>query len=720
MIIDQSILDGLGLQDQLSTREWAERYRKVRGGPIADRHPRGLVDWRTSMTPHTAGIMDAVDDPAYDMVAVSGPTRAGKSEAAIVNPILRDLYRGWPVLYVNATREACVQFWQDKLLPAIEATPALADFQCGDKESGQMLHRIFPNRAILYMAGSGQVPAGFDAPRTYCDEVNKPGYRMKKGEEVSTLHLARERGSGYGRGRKLVLVCTVTTPEGEITRQFLQGDRRLYYVPCPFCGAYQVMEFREGHGSITDGKRFPDWEYPHGWLAYDDTSPVSARESARYVCGLCKAEISEEWKAWMVLAGVWIRQGCQVEVLESSGLGGFDRAIETCPLPARFIAREAGKPARDTLRASFHFNALVSRIVSWGDIASEWVDAAQNSDPDAQKSWQRSRLAIPWEDKDLLDKRAWDSSFVRAHSTPYHPRTLPGDCPAICATMGADVHAAAVYYVFRGWGADATSWLLEAGVISVHHSKGEDDAARLMAIENALDRLWEIFLDGFEVGTEQSPKHMAVSKGYLDEGWETQLVRASVSKQERRGLWTATKGIGGSKHHLRERQKEHPATLNIAVDRMKHILSRLMDKRRFTEAGGTVRVEPGYWHLHSQPGHDYVHHMCCEEWLPKKNKLGTDSEEWAWVPKNANNHWWDAEVLATAAALAMKIPVQMVGSGLAAAGRAAPAERDAGVGMIGEPRPVRAEDYGDRRRKPSGRGEGEGPSRGRSGWKIGR
>lgn len=706
-VLTTSILDGLGIEGPLSTRVWADRYRVVKGGPIADRSPDGKCRWSTNNVPHAAGIMDAVDNPEIDTVVVEGCTRLAKSEAGIVNPMLKDLADGRPVLYVNSSREMCVTVWMDKLQPAIEATPALRRWQLGDKDGGQMMHRVFGNGAVLYMAGAGQIPAGFDAPRVYCDEINKPGYDRKKGQEVGTLHLAAERSDGYERGRKLVMVCTVTTPGGRITTAYSDSDQRLYYVPCPHCGGWQVMEFSQGHASAAGGDRYPDWDYPHGWLLFDDTSAVKAKQTARYVCGCCGAEVPEEQKTWMVRSGLWVRRGCAVEVEAVRGKKSppgqivLERPPVKSKLPARFIVRECGTPAKETTKAGFHYNAMLSLITTWGTLASGHVRARNDDDPDALKSWQRSRLAITWEDQDVMDKRSWGSDFIRQHATPYYARTLPPEAferthPPAVITMGADVHAAAIYYTFRAWAMDGTSWLLEAGVISVHHMARADDAAKQSAVLNALDRLWEAFDAGFEVAPG---KHMRVSRGYLDEGWEQAIVREACRRTGRLGLWMPVKGAGGMARKWRESQKDCQTALTLAVDRFKHVLVRLMERSRRRD-GESLVVDPGYWHVHENPHHDYCHQMASEEWRPKKNKQGSDVDEWEWgLVSGHNNHWWDTEVYATAAALSCKVPVHRVGT-VPGKMQVPPTPRSG----MGEPRRATASDYGNRKR----------------GWTIGR
>jgi len=710
--IGRSILNGLGIDAPMTTRQWAERYRVVKGGPVADRSG-GSVRWRTDIVPHTAGIMDAIDDDDYDRIVVEGPTRLAKSEAAIINPILKRLHEGRSALYINQSKDDCVKCWQDKFLPAIQATPELAKWEPGDKEGGQMMHRIFRNGAVLYMSGAGMIPAGFDASFACCDEVNKPGYDRKRGQEVDTVNLAGERADGYEHGRKLVMVCTVTEPTGRITTAYLSGDRRLYYSPCPYCGGYQVMEFTAGHAGFGTDESYPNWEYPHGCLAFDDESPVSARKSAVYVCGLCGETIPEKHKTWMARAGLWVPKGCAVELetvktRKRHPAGTVERPVPKGSAARRFIPHLVGSPETATTRASFHFNAMVSLITSWGRLAQSFVEARDNEDPDALRSFQRSRLTIPGGEKEQLDQRAWDTKFIRQHATPYYSRTLPDGCPATMALMTADVHKAVIYYIFRAWAPDATSWLLEAGVIGVHHMKDSDDTATRLALWNALDRLWEAYEEGFAL---PDGKRLLPERGFLDEGWETELVREYCRDRSRRGSWFPVKGMSGLTRPWYERQKEYAGTFNIAVDRCKHQLARLMEIGRRFEDGQEI-APAGYWHLHADPPHDYCHQLCSEEWRPKKNKDGTDSSEYEWgLRKGNSNHDFDCETYQIALAMSKKIPVHRIGRGLT--GKPSAPRSD-----MGEPRRATAKDYEKGGAYRIGRGGRE--TGGRDDYKIGR
>lgn len=247
----------------------------------------------------------------------------------------------------------------------------------------------------------------------------------------------------------------------------------------------------------------------------------------------------------------------------------------------------------------------------------------------------------PDENADNMDRRKWTPANILSHATDYPPLTLPIDCPAELVTMGADVHAAVIYYVFRAWTMNGTSWGIEQGISEIHLSSGADDVERQRSITSALRRLWDVSQEGFKCGQNV----LGLRIGFVDEGWETDIVRAMC--RETGYIWRAVKGVASLQRPRFAKMHTNPTSIDLGVDHFKHDLARLLSRTR-SKSG----EESGYWHLHRSPTHSYSHHMCSEEWCPKKNKHGTDVQEFHWETLNRNNHWWDCENYATAAAYA--------------------------------------------------------------------
>ena len=265
---------------------------------------------------------------------------------------------------------------------------------------------------------------------------------------------------------------------------------------------------------------------------------------------------------------------------------------------------------------------------------------------DGLKTFQTEIQQEAWEDHEAMDRRDWNVSFIISHASDYSPLTLPHECPAKFVTMGADVHKLAIFYVFRAWDWDGTSWLIEAGVSEIFLPGAADTVQLDKSRWHALERLFEASQQGWKIGN----RVLSLATGFVDEGWETNQVRAFC--QSTKWLWRPIKGIPGMSHGRIAQSKEFEATINLGVYHFKHDLARLLARTR--SASG---YEPGFFHLNNlgagHPGshyQSYCKHMCSEVWQPKKNKDGTDVNEYWWETINKNNHWWDCETYSAAGA----------------------------------------------------------------------
>lgn len=263
------------------------------------------------------------------------------------------------------------------------------------------------------------------------------------------------------------------------------------------------------------------------------------------------------------------------------------------------------------------------------------------------KTFQTEIQQEPWADEEAADKREWDVAFIMSHATEYPPLSLPEDCDADLVTLGADVHKNRINYVLRAWRMDGTSWQIEAGISEIYLPGQADQVELDRARAAALDRLHEHARGTWRAGE----KTLALALGFVDEGWETNQVRAFCRTTN--GLFRPVKGQAGMAAPRFAPNKEYPLTVNLGVYHFKHDLARLLGRTRSKDG-----IEPGFFHLcdlgASAPGkthyQSYCRHMTSEAWLPKKNKDGTDVTEYEWRTININNHWWDCEVYAAAAA----------------------------------------------------------------------
>lgn len=437
-------------------------------------------------------------------------------------------------------------------------------------------------------------------------------------------------------------------------------NRRAYYI---LLGTVRTKNCNVAR--YTDPQQSPGWQ---GNRFKGLIAPPAAEDKWSNFVAICKREMPAPAEALAIAdAEVCRITGYKLELFGKIENVGFQNALRY--YACHKLAMDAGAELLDPIRLPLY--------ECYRCIAEE-----------SQMTFSTEIQNEPWEDDDkVLDKREWDYRFIASHASDYDVGALPADCPAEFVTCFADVHASAIYYSFRAWAPDGTSWGIEHGVSEVYLHNDADKVERYKALVNAMLRLHEVAQQGFKCGA----RTLGLRLGLADEGWEPDLVREFCRRT--RGLFRPTKGFSGMGKPRLQKSKESPFSINVGVDHFKHDLARLLDR---------TRGEPGFFHLHREPKLSYCQHMCAEEWRPKANKEGTDVNEWEWFTKNRNNHWWDTEVGNCVAAwlAGLRFASQTV-----APKPGPPAHRPSGMG---EPQKA---SWGGYRKS----GEGGG-----SNWKIGR
>lgn len=249
----------------------------------------------------------------------------------------------------------------------------------GDKA----MQKLFPG-GFLEMA-SAQSPASMrsDSIRILLlDEVDAAPVKLNTGEGYWD-EVAEARTSAWGNRRK-ILACSTPTEfqTSTIYRRFLLGDQCEYFVPCPVCGKFQILD----RGSVTGS---------HGLRAETKAGKIIA---IYYICDYCHEAIFEHQKKYMIKNGKW---------------------------------EPKTKPER--LRRSFHINALLSSfgMYSWMDYWHDNIKA--ESMPDGMRSFINLRDGLPYIDSGTRPK----AEVVLENRGKYKTGTVPDG--VLYLTMAVDV-----------------------------------------------------------------------------------------------------------------------------------------------------------------------------------------------------------------------------------------------------------------------------------------
>jgi len=383
--------------ENLTVSQWADKYRILDAKTSAEPGP-----WRTARTPYLQGIMDAFNDPEIEEIIFVKPTQVGGTESLqnIVGYIIAQ--DPSPTLIVYPTLELAEYTSKNRIQPMINLCPILLE-KYQDKES-KILELQFEGMYIV-LSGANSPASLASRPIRYLlmDEVDK--YPASSGKEADPRSLARERTKTFAHNKKIFQTSTPTLKNGPIWQEWENADdQRRYYVPCPKCGHYQTLRFKQ--------------------IKWPDTAktPDEVQATAYYECEQCQGIITDGHKPGMLRAGRW----------ESEKKSG-------------------------TRKTAFHINAIYSPWVRFGDIAYEFKKSKDF--PELLMNFVNSWLAEPWEQTEVK----MNSDLVLERQSEYEEGVVPDGTMLI--TAGVDVQKDHFYYTIRAWGTSMTSWNITHGFV---------------------------------------------------------------------------------------------------------------------------------------------------------------------------------------------------------------------------------------------------------------
>jgi phage terminase large subunit GpA-like protein len=356
-----AIADAVHPDPDLTISEWADRYR------VLSRVSAGEPGrWRTSRTPFLREIMDCLSpSSSFTRVVFVKPAQIGGSELLLnmLGYIIH--YAPGPAMLVQPTVELAKRFSRQRIAPLIDNSRVLADRVSDPRErdSGNtILAKEFPG-GVLVATGANSAVGLRSMPARYLlmDEVDAYPSSASSGgagtEEGDPVDLAIRR-TGTFANRQIAMVSTPTIAEASrIEAAYLESDQRKYYVPCPHCGAFQVLRWAQ--------VKWPDRKPAEAW----------------YECEMCHGQIADHHKPEMLRLGRW-----------------------RCESPG------------DGETAGFWLNGLYSPWATWSQIAKDFLRARKS--PERMQTFVNTVLAETFQQAGTTKT---DASELHARRQPYRP-----------------------------------------------------------------------------------------------------------------------------------------------------------------------------------------------------------------------------------------------------------------------------------------------------------
>lgn len=463
-ILYNSFTDGWKPPTRLTVTQWAEKYRYL---PGESSNEPGF--YRVTKTPFLKEIMDNLSENSkYTHVAFMKGSQIGASEAGI----------NWIGYTISAAPAAMIYFLptqklvdtinEQKLDPMIRNCPTVEEKIIKNKGKEKADTKRFKGgRLFLKATGSAANLSAVSAKNLFLDEVDR--MLANVGGEGDPVSLAETRASSFGVNKKIFIPSTPTVKDASIVeREFLAGDQRYFFVPCPHCGHEQILNWENLKYSVSEHKQITD---------------------VYYKCCKCKKPIDEQkHKTNMLAKGIW---------------------------------KATAEPTEVT-RVSYHLSTLYSPYgwYSWKEMAAEYEKSKDDENKLVQ--FYNTKLGVTYELQG--DSPPWRTIFDQAEDYPL--QVVPKDCLFI--TAGVDTQPDRLEYEVVAWAKDKQSWSIDIGVIDGDPDVLEDDPKTgkesvWTRLERVLDTEYE-----HELGSKMNISVMAIDTG----GHNTQAVYAWCLKMD--------------------------------------------------------------------------------------------------------------------------------------------------------------------------------------------
>ncbi len=400
----------------MNVAEWAEKYRY-----LSPESSASAGKYHVARIPYQKEPMEMAGVPGIHTVVLMWGAQTTKT-TVLENILGRHIdLDPCPILMTQPSLKMASVFSKDRFDPLARDTPRVGEKvgkPTAKKKGSTIEHKQFAGGHFTMVGANAPSDLASRPIRVYLgDEIGR--YPASAGKEGDPVALATERTTAFYNGYRYL-----TSSPGEkgfcpAEREYLRTDQRRYFVPCPFCGEYQTLEWancRCDHDE--DGHRLPS--------------------TAHFVCAneSCHARIEENHKPRMLTLGEW---RATAEAVDPGAIG-------------------------------FQLSQLYSPFVTWEKVHRK--HQATKGYPELLKTFVNTVLAETWE---VAGEKS-DPESLWSRREEYEFEVPEG---ALVITSFTDVQGDRFETEFVGWGYGEESWSLAYVVTEADTANIEEYAEKL-------------------------------------------------------------------------------------------------------------------------------------------------------------------------------------------------------------------------------------------------
>lgn len=422
--------------------------------------------YRHEEAPYLAAPMSCLKTELHRSVALVGAAQCGKTVVA-ENWVLADVpHDPGDMLWYMQTDEGVTAYVKKRIDPLIDKHEELRRRRGLQPVDNSLHFKRFRGMTIEFLSAKMANLINKSAPKIVADEID--AYDVTLGD-VKVLMDARR--TTFGRGSMLLAMshCDRATgyrPErgdwnNGIMSMYADSDRRVWYWPCPQCGAWS--------SPVPFAGRVMTLEYPE-----DATLDVVQRE-AHLLCPVNGCIIGDHERRGMNLAAYRSSHGGWIGIGQEISEGGT--------VTGELIHRDtAGFFVVGAMSTLFHGGI--------GELARIRAKAQREYEADGDDKTLRQVVVKRWghihtppksvgtiEAKDLADRA---ELALKRGKVPKGVRYI---------VIVVDCQAGRFEWLARGFGVKGESWVIDAGVILGDPATSSDDWDKLLPL---FERAWPL------------------------------------------------------------------------------------------------------------------------------------------------------------------------------------------------------------------------------------
>jgi phage terminase large subunit GpA-like protein len=269
---------------------------------------------RFAETPWAREPIDSLVDPEVTVEAGIYGTQMAKTTQATCVAVAANSRLRKEFVWMWPKEGAARKFSRSRFQPIINASPELRKLKPDNLDLWTNLELHYRNGAIGFFVGSHSAidQKSSSVPLVIVDEIEDIAAATEK--ETDPITSINERSKTF-TDRKLFLFGSPLLEIGPAWQQYLLGDQRHFFVPCPDCGTMQTLEFRglvwvlnRATGALEQRGapgEFRVWWDPASRLGEHEWDYDAVRASTVYVCPECGAHIRDQHKRAMLASARW-------------------------------------------------------------------------------------------------------------------------------------------------------------------------------------------------------------------------------------------------------------------------------------------------------------------------------------------------------------------------------------------------------------------------------